>query len=147
MFSESEREFVTTAPVARLATVDQRGQPHAVPICFVLVDDRIVSPIDEKPKSVDESELTRVKNVRNDPRVAVIVDRYSDDWSRLGWVQVRGDATVRKPGGAETSAVVSSLRTKYPQYDEHRLEERPFIGVEPRTVVSWGDLRPWGDRG
>ncbi|WP_227354891.1 TIGR03668 family PPOX class F420-dependent oxidoreductase [Haladaptatus salinisoli] len=142
MYSERERRFVSNARVARLATVDRDGRPHVVPICFALVGDRLVSPIDEKPKSVDADALTRVRNVRHDPRAAVVVDRYSDDWSRLGWVQIRGEASIREPRDSTFASAVSSLRTKYPQYDDHRLEDRPLVVLDPRTVVSWGNLRP-----
>lgn len=142
MYSERERRFVSNARVARLATVDREGRPHVVPICFALVGDRLVSPIDEKPKSVEVEALTRVRNVQRDPRVAVVVDRYSDDWSRLGWVQIRGEASVREPRDRTSASAVASLRAKYPQYDDHRLEERPLIVIDPRTVVSWGNLRP-----
>lgn len=142
MFSEQERRFVSNARVARLATLDQHGSPHLVPLCFALVGDRLVSSIDEKPKSVDADALTRVRNIRRDPRVALVVDHYTDDWSRLGWVQIRGEASIQDSHNSMLDSAVLSLRAKYPQYNDHRLEERPLIVIEPQTIVSWGELRP-----
>ena len=89
MFTDAERRYVETARVGRLATADAEARPHAVPVCFAFAGDRIVSPVDEKPKRVGPHRLRRCRDVDENPRVALVVDRYAEDWSRLGWVQVR----------------------------------------------------------
>lgn len=136
------------ARVGRLATADADGRPHAVPVCFAFAGDRIVTPIDEKPKTVPPEGLRRSRDIRENPRVALVVDRYVEDWSELGWVQVRGTAThldLDEPGHTEA---VAALGGKYDQYADHALEERPVIRIEPGSVRSWGDLeRPDGTRG
>lgn len=142
MFDEAERRFLAAASVARLATADGDGRPHVVPVCFALVDDRVVTPVDEKPQDAAPTELRRVRNVRENPRVALVADRYVADWSRLGWVQVRGTAEVLAPADEGHGAAVSALRARYDQYADHDVESRPVIAVQPGVVRSWGSLDP-----
>ena len=147
MFDAAERRYLETAPLGRLATADDRGRPHAVPVCYALVDDGIVSPIDEKPKAVPPGDLRRVRDVRSNPAVALVVDHYTTDWSALGWVQVRGTASYREPeasGGHDRHA--TALERKYDQYGSHDLADRPLIHIDPGEVRSWGRLeRPGRD--
>lgn len=140
MFQDRERRFVEGARVGRLATADAEGRPHVVPVCFALVDDRLVTPIDEKPQAASESGLRRSRDVEENPRVALVVDRYSEDWSRLGWVQVRGTATHLAPDEPSHPSAVRALREKYDQYADHALEERPIVRISPGGVLSWGRL-------
>ena len=140
--NEFERRYVESARVARLATVDPEGRPHAVPICFALVGERVVSALDGKPETVEPSEYRRVRNVEATPAVTVLVDRYTEDWDRLGWVQVRGRASVLGPGEPNQREAVATLEAKYEQYHEHALSGRPVIEVRIGSVRSWGDLDP-----
>lgn len=140
MFRDRERRYVEAARVGRLATADGEGRPHVVPVCFALVDDDIVTPIDEKPQRVEPDALRRSRDIDENPRVALLVDHYTDDWSRLGWVQVRGTATRRPPGDPPHSAGVTALRRKYDQYAAHDLDERPLVHISPGSVRSWGHL-------
>jgi len=71
--------------------------------------------------------------------VALVLDRYDEDWSRLGWVLIQGTAAVIK-GGPEHSRALEALREKYTQYREMALEERPVINVTVKRVSSWGEL-------
>lgn len=140
--SEAERAYIAAARVGRLATADADGRPHVVPVCFALHTNRIVTPIDEKPKTVGPDELRRVRDVRENPAVALVVDHYSENWSRLGWLQVRGRASVTGPEGAGHARAVTALREKYEQYRNHALPERPILTIEPGHVRSWGTLDP-----
>lgn len=139
----SERAFVETARVGRLATVDSRGRPHVVPVCFALVDDRIYSALDDKPKSVDPTRLRRVQNLRASPDAALVVDIYDDDWERLAYVQLRGRAALVEPGDPEHDRAIRALRAKYPQYRRMPIERRPVISLEIERVHSWSTR---GDR-
>lgn len=138
--SNVELQYFETARVGRLATADGEGRPHVLPICFTLTDDAIVTPIDEKPKDVGPSELRRVRDIRTNPQVALVVDHYTEDWDALGWVQVRGTALEVSPDESAHVPAVRALRAKYDQYAAHALEERPLIRIEPGHVVSWGQL-------
>lgn len=104
------RRRMGAARVARLATADERGRPHVVPITFVLDGDRLVFAIDQKPK--DTTDLKRMRNIAENPDVAVLADRYDDDWTRLWWVRADGRATIVADGNTRL------LRDKYPQYAE-----------------------------
>lgn len=142
--SESERSFLSAARVGRLATADAGGRPHVVPVCFALVDaaggPTLVTPIDEKPKDAAPSALRRVRDVEENPPVALVADRYDEDWTRLGWVQVRGTAVVLDPPAVGHATGVEALRSKYDQYADHALDERPLIRVALGSVRSWGRL-------
>jgi PPOX class probable F420-dependent enzyme len=140
MFSPAERAFLASARVARLATADGAGRPHVVPVCFALDSDGVVTPVDEKPKDADPDALRRVRDVRSNPHVALVADRYVEDWDALGWVQVRGTASVLAPGDPARGDAVAALREKYDQYATHDLESRPLLRVDPGHVVSWGRL-------
>lgn len=140
MFEQGERRYLEAARVARLATADAEGRPHAVPVCFALANGGVVTPIDEKPKRVGPNDLRRVRDVRQNDAVALVVDHYRENWADLGWVQVRGRASVREPDAPGHGAAVTELRRKYSQYADHAIEERPLIRIEPGSVQSWGDL-------
>ncbi|TMB64608.1 MAG: TIGR03668 family PPOX class F420-dependent oxidoreductase [Chloroflexi bacterium] len=123
--------------VAHLATADANGRPHVVPVCFAYVDGRIYIAIDEKPKR--SLRLKRLRNIEANPEVAIVFDRYDEDWTRLGWVLVRGTAAVLGYG-PEHARTLAALREKYPQYRAMALEERPVIRITVERVSSWGDL-------
>jgi PPOX class probable F420-dependent enzyme len=108
------RARVASARVGRLATVDDTGQPHVVPFCFAVDDgDVLYSAVDAKPKTT--TALKRLANVHSEPRVAVLVDRYDDDWSLLWWVRMDGTAAVLDDGGDRDRAL-ALLAAKYEQY-------------------------------
>jgi len=119
---------------ARLATVAASGRPHLVPVCYALCDGRVVIPVDEKPKR--GGRLARLRNVGRDPRVALLADRYVEDWRRLAWVRVDGDALVLERGD-EWPAAIERLRERYPQYEAMALEALPLIVISPRRVAGW----------
>lgn len=140
MLQDQERTYIETAQIGRLATVDTEGRPHVVPICFTLVDGHVVTAIDEKPKNTSPDTLRRSQNISENPHVALIVDHYTDDWSQLGWVQVRGKATYCTPSDEPHSSAVTALRQKYDQYTNHNLENCPLIRISLNSVRSWGCL-------
>jgi PPOX class probable F420-dependent enzyme len=140
MFQKRERQYIETARIGRLATADTKGRPHAVPVCFAFVGDQIVTPIDEKPQRVSPDALRRSRDINDNAHVALIVDHYTEEWSQLGWVQVRGNASHWTPGDESHFSGVRALREKYDQYADHNLEERPLIRIAPGSVRSWGQL-------
>jgi len=133
----STQQFIGEHRVARLATADGEGRPSVIPICYVFDGEAIYTPIDEKPKSVPARRLKRVRNIEANPRVALVIDDYSDDWNRLAYVLIRGLAVVIFAGGAEHSRVVQLLREKYPQYQAMAIDERPIIKITPAQITRW----------
>lgn len=94
MLSERVRQFLADRRIAHLATADRNATPHAVPVCFAVRGDSLYVTIDEKPKRKSGSMLKRLRNIAENPAVAVVVDRYHEDWSRLGWVMLHGRAEI-----------------------------------------------------
>lgn len=133
------RVFLEAARVGHMATVDAEGAPSVVPICFGIQGERLYSVIDEKPKTQSVMRLKRVRNLLGDPRLAVVVDHYDDDWSRLGWVLLRGRAAILAPG-AEQREALGLLRGKYPQYRKMALQGAPVIRMQIDSVRRWGSL-------
>ena len=142
MLSTAQRRFLEARRVAHLATADAAGRPHVVPVCFAVAGDTVYITIDDKPKRVAGSALKRIRNIVENPAVALVADRYDDDdWSRLGWLMVRGPAELlhRGPEHAEAQAL---LRGRYPQMETMALERHPVIAIRIDRVVSWGELGP-----
>jgi PPOX class probable F420-dependent enzyme len=122
--------------VGHLATADRTGAPHVIPVCFVFDGRTVYSAIDEKPKRASPRRLRRVRNIVANPRVALVVDEYDEDWRRLRYVLVRGTARILERGAEHARAIVL-LRRKYPQYRLMRLEDRPLLRITPRRFVAW----------
>lgn len=80
------------ARVARLSTIDfEEQKPHIVPVVFVFDGDYYYVPIDEKPKRGKDPELLRrVRNIQKNPNVAILIDEYNEDWSKLSFVMIQG---------------------------------------------------------
>src|SRR5438309_11868739 len=140
---ESTREFIREHRVARLATAGADRRPSVIPICYVFDGRHIYTPIDEKPKSVEASSLKRVLNIKTNPHVALVIDDYSEDWSKLTYVLITGTAEIISPGGSasEHSRAVDALREKYPQYRSMAIHERPMIKISPTRFKRWGAVR------
>lgn len=133
----SERRFLEAARVGHLATVSEAGEPQVIPICFVLIGDVVYSPLDQKPKHVDPSQLRRVRNILAHPTGALVVDEYAEDWERLAYVLLRGVASVLPASGPEHAEAVRRLREKYPQYRSMVIDERPTIRLTIERARSW----------
>ena len=132
------RAFLESQRSGHLATADASGAPHVIPVVYALLDDAIFIAIDEKPKTT--TRLKRVRNIEENPRAALVVDRYDDDWTKLGWVLLRGPASVLEPGSPGTAEAIAALRARYPQYESMALEDRPLIRLDVHRVTTWGKL-------
>jgi PPOX class probable F420-dependent enzyme len=140
MLTDPQRAFLAVQRVARLATADGAGRPHVVPVCYALLRDKVYFTIDEKPKK-KPTQLKRLANLRANPVAALVVDRYDEDWSRLGWVMVQGAAEVLE-AGPEHDEAQAALRQRYPQLAAMRIEALPVVVVRVEHAASWGLLEP-----
>jgi len=129
-------DFIASGRVGRLATADGSGQPLVVPICYAWDGEALVTAIDAKPKRAGE--LARVRNIRENPKVSVVIDQYEEDWRRLRWVIIQGIAEVLT-AGRDFAKAVDLLVAKYPQYVSMGLsrEQGMMIKVRLGRVLQW----------
>jgi PPOX class probable F420-dependent enzyme len=134
------REFLESARVAHLATADRAGAPHNIPICFWFDGGRrFYFVIDEKPKRLTSGGIKRMRNIAENPRVALVVDHFDEDWSRLAYVLIHGEAhALANPD--QYATVLRSLRDKYPQYRTMTLEpdRNTIVVIDASRVHRWG---------
>lgn len=128
--AEARTRFAA-ARVARLATVDADGHPHLVPVTFAVDGDRVYIAIDSKPKR--SMDLKRLRNIGDNPNVALLADEYDDDWSRLWWARADGVARVLAAGSEDARAPIELLQARYPQY-VNDVPQGPVIEV---AVTGW----------
>jgi PPOX class probable F420-dependent enzyme len=135
-------ELLESARVARLGLLDLEGTPRVLPVTFAVAEGRIWTAIDQKPKRAKEP--ARLRFLRRDPRAALTVDRYSDDWERLAWVQVLGRVSILEVG--DGAAGLEALTAKYEQYREEA-PPGPLLALDPQRYLWWRaadpDLEEW----
>jgi PPOX class probable F420-dependent enzyme len=136
--SDPARAFCERSRVARLATADAKGVPHLVPVCYAIIGDSLYITIDEKPKRAGIP-LKRLRNIAENPEIAVTIDRWDEDWRRLAWVMLRGRAEILA-AGEEHDQAQARLRKRYPQYLAMDLAPLPVIALRIARVLTWGDL-------
>ncbi len=131
------RDFLRGARLAHLATADRAGVPHNVPVCFWFDGARFYFAVDEKPKR--GVKLKRMRNIAENPRVALIIDHYEEDWAQLAYVLVRGTAQIVEDP-EEYLLAFRALRDKYVQYRATMLspEKNPIVRIESEHVHLWG---------
>jgi PPOX class probable F420-dependent enzyme len=139
VLSDHERRFLLTRRVGHLATADSRAVPHVVPVCFTISQGTLYVTIDEKPKRVAGPALKRIRNIERNPMVAIVVDRYHEDWTRLGWVLLRGRAEILR-AGTEHDRAQELLCSRYRQLAAMQIAELPVVAVRLERVTSWGNL-------
>ena len=140
-------DFISEGRVGRLGTADGTGQPLVVPICYAFDGTALFSAIDAKPKARRADALKRVRNIRENAKVSVVIDRYDEDWTRLCYVIVQGEARLLT-GGVDFARGADLLIAKYPQYRAIGLERDAglMIKVEPAKVTHW-QFQPGTSRG
>ena len=139
MLSEREARFLAQRRVGHLATADRHGVPHVVPVCYALAEGSLYITVDQKPKRRPGAQLKRVRNILENPAAAVVIDRWDEDWSRLGWVMLRGRAVVLSEG-SEHDAAQALMVVRYPQLAAMHIAALPVIALRIERVASWGDL-------
>jgi PPOX class probable F420-dependent enzyme len=138
MLTERQRRFLDLARVGHLATADRSGAPHLIPVCYAADNDTLYITVDEKPKRRDIP-LKRVRNILENPQAAFVVDRYDEDWNRLGWVMLRGPVEILDEG-PEHDHAQALLTARYPQYRAMHIAELPVIALRIARATDWGEL-------
>jgi PPOX class probable F420-dependent enzyme len=148
MTDEQASRYFAQARVARLATVDADGRPHVVPMVFAVVGgaeagqtrctDTIYSAVDAKPKR--SRALRRLANIAANPRVAILVDHYDEDWHALWWVRAEGTARVLDADEPEGRAALGRLVARYSQY-RAQPPPGPVVAIDVTRWSSWSATR------
>ena len=130
---DDARQRLAGARVARLATVGGDGQPHLVPVTFAMDGDLIYTAVDYKPKK--SANLRRLRNIRENPRVALLVDHYDENWDQLWWVRIDGWASVVDDEQA-LQYPLDVLAERYEQYRDSR-PPGPVIFIQIDRWKAW----------
>ena len=129
-------EMLHSARVGHLGTASGDGQPLVVPVCYAVVGPRVYWAVDAKPKR--SRHLRRVRNIIENPRVALVVDVWDEDWQRLRWVMLEGSAAV-VDDAAERAGALAAQVAKYTQYAAMDLANTAgdVIAITPARLVAW----------
>lgn len=133
---EELRGRFARANVLRLGTADAEGRPHLVPATFAVVGDAVAIAVDHKPKR--HSNLKRLRNIEENPAVALLVDHFDEDWDHLWWVRADGEARVIENELA--GELVDALVDKYEQYRERR-PAGPVIKIQVNRWSGWSAMQ------
>ncbi|MEV6140515.1 TIGR03668 family PPOX class F420-dependent oxidoreductase [Nocardia sp. NPDC051990] len=132
MNAKVARERFLAEPVARLASTSTDLRPHIVPIVFAVADDTIYTAVDAKPKTT--TALRRLANIAANPAVAVLADRYSDDWTHLWWA--RADGSARIADDVEAQQALDLLTARYPKY-RSQPPPGPVLAIDVTRWSGW----------
>ncbi len=131
--------LIKGAKVARLATVDQKSYPYIVPVVFVFHKNSFFIPLDYKTKTVNPKNLKRVKNIQKNPNVALLIDKYQNNWKKLFFLMIHGKATVIDGKNRKLMDKVHKLLiSKYPQYKKIGIGNS-CITIQPKKVTFWNN--------
>ena len=133
MEQEEAMQRLAGSAVARLATVDEHGKPHIVPIVFAVAGHTLYFAVDAKPKQT--ADLKRLRNIAANPAVAVLADHYEDDWNKLWWVRADGTARV-VTDSAEAERATDLLASRYSQYRDAR-PPGPVVAIHIDRLTGW----------
>ena len=139
--SEPVQRFIHAHVVARLATADERGQPHVIPFCYAFDGTAVYFIVDEKPKRQTGKPLKRIRNILANPHVAIVIDDYADDWTQLAYVLITGKASIVEAEEEHTRAL-GLLRERYLQYRAMPLSflHNAVVRILPTKVIAWGKV-------
>jgi PPOX class probable F420-dependent enzyme len=130
------QELIETERVARLAYLDDRDRPRVLPVTFAVAEGAVWSAVDDKPK---RHEPARLRYLRRRPEAALCVDRYDDDWNRLGWVQLLGSVDVLDP--EDGTAGMDALVARYAPYRDRR-PPGPLLRLGVERTLCWRAASP-----
>lgn len=138
VLDRAARAYLARHRIARLATADAGGTPHVVPLCYAVSGDQLYFVVDDKPKHPGGRALKRMRNIAENPAVALVVDDYAEDWRSLAFLLVHGRAAI-VDGAAERTLALKALRLRYRQYRAMDLDgpEHPVVRITPSRVHQW----------
>jgi PPOX class probable F420-dependent enzyme len=143
------QKIIDRARSARLSTIGHGNIPHLVPVVFVFDGYCYYLPIDKKRKIEKIEELKRIRNIKHNPNVALLIDEYYEDWSKLVFVMIQGKANLIDNREEEENKINSYennnpilkeihklLYQKYPQYNDIGIGQY-CIKIQPKKIIFW----------
>ena len=128
--TKAQAKMLERERVAHVATVGD-GMPHLVPVCHVLAGGKLYFGSGRRGR--------KVLNVRKNPRLAMTVDLYSDDWSHITGVMVQGRGRVIERG-PRFRRLRRRLYATDPQYSRVAAlgdSDSVIVELTPTHVFSW----------
>jgi pyridoxamine 5'-phosphate oxidase family protein len=117
VFTEKEIEYLNDQRLGRLATVNERGEPHVVPVAF-RYNDR-VDAVDIGGHNFAKSK--KYRDARATGRAALVVDDVLPPWRARG-IEIRGRVEIHAEGGGEVGPGFAP----------------DLIRIHPERIVGWG---------
>ena len=124
--------------VAHMASSDSDGKPHIVPITFAIDGRVLYFAVDAKPKRT--TDLKRLRNIAANPAISILIDHYEDDWDKLWWVRLDGDARILDEHD-EIERALDLLAARYQQYGTNR-PNGPVVAVAIARASGWSAAEP-----
>ncbi len=121
-------EFIGAARVCRVGTSGPGGQPHVIPVCPVFDGQTLYIDI--------EHTYATARNLAANPRLAVLIDQYDEDWSKLKGVLLH--CRVQEVHGREKDRAWEMIRAKYPQWKEIDWEPHLTLALHIERWFQWG---------
>jgi pyridoxamine 5'-phosphate oxidase family protein len=115
-FSEAETTYLQSQRLGRLATVDDKGQPHVIPVGFHFNPDLEVIDIGGRWMAGSK----KWRDIVGHPLVSFVVDDVLPPWQPRG-IEIRGRAEQVTSGGDARPGFAPE-----------------FIRVHPARIITWG---------
>jgi len=136
--------FVESHVTAILSTIDSHGFPHATPVWYVVIGDKIYFRAQPYKK--------KVRNIMKKPQVCAVMED-GKHYTELRGVMIQGLAKIVDDDKLKREQVFSVLAKKYANLrDTNRMpavwrekygrKHRVVIEVTPTKIASW-DNRKW----
>jgi hypothetical protein len=108
---------------------------------FVFDNNCYFIPIDEKHKRSTPEKLRRTKNIRHNSNVVLLIDEYSENWTKLYFIMIQGEASIIGGKNLEQNELVLLEKTHKLLYKKYLQYEKIGVGgyvimIDPKKVIS-----------
>jgi Predicted flavin-nucleotide-binding protein len=129
-------KLIKNTSIGYLATAASNLQPYMTPVVYIIQNENVYVPLDEKPKTVSISELKRVKNIQENPKVCFLVHHYDEDWTKLWFVMITGYASLLDSTSEKLTTIHNKFLSKYSQYNKIGLANF-YIKIRINKTIYW----------
>jgi len=135
--SEAEAwAFIAGCKSLQVATLGRDGAPHLTTLWFAVVDGEIVFETFTKSQ--------KVRNLRRDPRIAVLVEAGTE-YAELRGVSISGRAALHEDAASVARYARAIVSRNHPGLSGEALEaavdrmtrKRTAVVVKPERMLSW----------